>query len=250
MFHDSAGSTAVTVPSTAFTSARRVGVTRSGLSIVFVASGSSSNSAVWLPTTRFGNDRTSTASVSGSVCARLTAKSVTVPASSSCTAVADTTGTSPILDVSYDGPVGSTRSTVPRPCRDVSENGWNVVCRHAGPPGSDRIGAITLTSWARQAILTRSAWRSNEISRLPTTTASTTEYWSSMSRGRVPQSRLSSPGNLAWYHTFHSSNDRLTRFLCCPTPRTWSHVAITDSMNRSMFTPLARKLPRSSPCCS
>ena len=52
--------------------------------------------------------------------------------------------------------------------------GWKMVCRQAGPPGSVRIGAITLTSWARQAMPTRSACRSRVISRLPTTTASAT----------------------------------------------------------------------------
>jgi len=62
-------------------------------------------------------------------------------------------------------------------CWAVSENGWNVVCRQARPPlsaGSVMIGAITLTSWASDAACTRSVWRSSEISRLPTTTASAT----------------------------------------------------------------------------
>ena len=41
-----------------------------------------------------------------------------------------------------------------------------------GPPGSDLIAPIAFTSWARQAMRTRSACRSRLISRLPTTTAS------------------------------------------------------------------------------
>ena len=41
--------------------------------------------------------------------------------------------------------------------------------------GSVMIGAITFTSCARQAEVTRSACLSNEMSRLPTTTASSTE---------------------------------------------------------------------------
>ncbi len=32
-------------------------------------------------------------------------------------------------------------------------NGKKLVCRHAGPPSSVRIGGITLTSCARQPIL-------------------------------------------------------------------------------------------------
>jgi len=35
--------------------------------------------------------------------------------------------------------------------------GKKMVCRQAGPPSSVMIGAIALTSWARQAALTRSA---------------------------------------------------------------------------------------------
>jgi hypothetical protein len=58
----------------------------------------------------------------------------------------------------------------------VIANGKKIVCRQAGPPGSVMIGAITLTSWARHAAFTRSACFSKEISRLPTTTASVTEY--------------------------------------------------------------------------
>ena len=54
-------------------------------------------------------------------------------------------------------------------------NGKNVVWRQAGPPGSVMIGAMTLTSWASDADVTRSACLSSEISRLPTTTASITE---------------------------------------------------------------------------
>ena len=40
----------------------------------------------------------------------------------------------------------------PGQCRAAWANGWKIVCRQAGPPGSVRIGAITLTSWAWQAI--------------------------------------------------------------------------------------------------
>jgi hypothetical protein len=37
-------------------------------------------------------------------------------------------------------------SVSPRASRDVIANGWNVVWRHAGPPGSVMIGAMTFTS--------------------------------------------------------------------------------------------------------
>jgi hypothetical protein len=66
-------------------------------------------------------------------------------------------------------------TTSPRASRVVVAKGKKVVCRQAGPPGSVMIGAITLTSWARDAAVTRSACRSSEMSRLPTTTASSTE---------------------------------------------------------------------------
>ena len=56
--------------------------------------------------------------------------------------------------------------------RAVTENGWNVVWRQAGPPGSVMIGAMTLTSCARLAARTRSAFLSSVIIRSPNTTAS------------------------------------------------------------------------------
>ena len=63
----------------------------------------------------------------------------------------------------------------PTASRDVIANGKKVVWRHASPPGSVMIGAITLTSCASEADVTRSACLSSEMSRLPTTTASSTE---------------------------------------------------------------------------
>jgi len=93
--------------------------------------------------------------------------------SSAYVAAADTTSTSPYrrVDCCEDTTAGS--STSPRACRAVNANGSKIACRHAGPPGSVRIGAITLTSWAWHATDTRSAWLSSVISRSPTTTAST-----------------------------------------------------------------------------
>ena len=196
MLQDSAGSTVEACPSTTLRSSSRRGTTRSGASAVFTASGSPSEMATCSPDTSPGQARRSTSSVSSSFWSRLTANSVTAPDSSSRTAVTSRIGTSPWRDVSCVGPVASVRSTVPRPYLDVSANGWKMACRQAGPPGSDRIGAITLTSWARQPIFTRSACRSSEMSRLPTTTASVTEYRSSISRGASPHSSLSSPTNL------------------------------------------------------
>jgi hypothetical protein len=99
---------------------------------------------------------------------------VTSPLSASWVATASSTGTSPKRFVSCVGELSSTRSTSPLASREVIANGWKIVCRHAGPPASERIGAITLTSWAWQATVTRSECRSSEISRLPTTTASAT----------------------------------------------------------------------------
>src|SRR5258705_6171911 len=105
-------------------------------------------------------------------------------------------------------------------------NGWKVLCRHAGPPGSVRIGAITLTSWAWQATGTRSLWRSRQISRPPTTTASATVYSSSMSRGAMLHSV---GGGADWkrdrYHTFHSSKERVIFFLLRNRAPTLSAVA-------------------------
>ena len=95
---------------------------------------------------------------------------------------------------------------------------------------------MTLTSCAWLAILTRSPWRSSELSRVPTTTASVTLYLSSMTRGCSRQPALatlcgwSSVSRPRWYQTFHSSKDRLMCFLCLPLARTASAVAMTDSM--------------------
>ena len=60
----------------------------------------------------------------------------------------------------------------PRAAADAAANGWKIVWRQAAPPGSVMIGAIAFTSWARQAIFTRSAFRSSVMSNVPTTTAS------------------------------------------------------------------------------
>ncbi len=57
----------------------------------------------------------------------------------------------------------------------MTENGKNVVWRHAPPPVSVMIGAITFTSCARLADVTRSLCLSSVIMRLPSTTASATE---------------------------------------------------------------------------
>ncbi|MDI2022051.1 hypothetical protein PJL18_02580 [Paenarthrobacter nicotinovorans] len=118
----------------------------------------------------------------------------------------------------------------------IRANGWKMVCFQAGPFSSERIGAITLTSCAWLAIFTRSPWRSSELSRVPTTTASVTLYWSSMTRGCSRHGALtmllswSSVSRPRWYQTFHSSKDRLMCFLCLPLALTASAVAITDSM--------------------
>ena len=90
--------------------------------------------------------------------------------------------------VSYVGQSSFSSRVTPRARREVTANGKKVVWRHAGPPGSVMIGAMTFTSWARLAAVTRSAWRMSEISRLPNTTASTTEYESSSRRGATGHS--------------------------------------------------------------
>ena len=71
---------------------------------------------------------------------RLTAKTVTAPDSGSCIAVACSRGTVPYCAVSCEGESTRTSSTRPRPYRAAWANGWNVVWRQAGPPGSVRIG--------------------------------------------------------------------------------------------------------------
>ncbi len=89
-------------------------------------------------------------------------------------------------------------------------NGKKIVCRQAGPSGSVMIGAITLTSCARHTAFTRSACFSKQMRRLPTTTASVTEYWSSSSRGAYGHvfTSVIFPLSLkrSEYQTFHSSN--------------------------------------------
>ena len=121
-------------------------------------------------------------------------------------------------------------------------NGWKVGCRQAGPPGSVMIGAITFASCARHATATRSLCRSSEISRLPTTTASVTLYSSSIRRGATSHwscgpsvRRDRSP-----YQTFHSSKEMPIFLLLLSSAPTWSAVATTASMKRSMFTAEAR----------
>jgi hypothetical protein len=95
----------------------------------------------------------------------------------------------------------------------VCSNGWKIVWRQAGPPGSDLIGAMTLTNCARLAAVTRSACLSSEMRR-PPTTASVTEYSCSIRRGASGQS---APVPLDWnslaYQTFHSSKDSASRFV-------------------------------------
>ena len=104
---------------------------------------------------------------------RLTAKTVTVP-SSARTAVACSRSASPYFFVSYVGESTRTSRTWPRPYCEAWAKGKKVVCRQAGPPGSVMIGAMTLTSWARQATVTRSACRSRAMRSEPKTTASVT----------------------------------------------------------------------------
>ena len=81
----------------------------------------------------------------------------------------------PYSFVSYVGASSFSSSASPCASREVIEKGKKVVWRQAMPPGSVMIGAITFTSWARLADVTRSACFSSEISRLPKTTASATE---------------------------------------------------------------------------
>ena len=50
-----------------------------------------------------------------------------------------------------------------------------MVCRQAGPPVSVMIGAIALTSCARQATFTRSAWLSSAMQAPPNASASPIE---------------------------------------------------------------------------
>ena len=52
------------------------------------------------------------------------------------------------------------------------------VCRQT-PVSEVIMGAMTFTSWAKQAIFTRSAWRSRVISKLPTSSRSRKSYTSS-----------------------------------------------------------------------
>ena len=119
-----------------------------------------------------------------------------------------------------------------------------MVCRHAGPSGSVRMGAMTLTSWARQAAVTRSLCRSSAISRLPTTTASVTVYSSSITRGATAHS---SATGAAWkrdrYQTFHSSNESMMRFRLRRRAPTLSAVDTTLWTTWSRSTDEARKLP-------
>ena len=121
-------------------------------------------------------------------------------------------------------------------------NGKKLVCRHAGPPSSVRIGGITLTSCARQPIFTRSAWRSSVISRQPTTSASAS-VWSSSARCGA---RLNGPvmsvwcGLACWCQTFHSSTLIPIFLRLRLRPATASAVATTVSIMRSRSSEQAR----------
>ncbi len=127
--------------------------------------------------------------------------------------------------------------------RRPGANGWKIVCRQAGPPGSVRIGAITLTSWAWQAMPTRSAWLSRVIRRLPTTAASVTSYSSSISHGSRatpacpprPQARLAPDVPLVDRDGGAGASGRAVRPRGRPSRR-------LESMARSRSTALARKL--------
>ena len=90
---------------------------------------------------------------------RFTRNTEVSPLSASQVATASTTGTSPYRPVEYVGQSSFSSSVTPRARREVTANGKNVVWRHAGPPGSVMIGAMTFTSCARLAAVTRSAWR-------------------------------------------------------------------------------------------
>ena len=106
------------------------------------------------------------------------------------------------------------------------------------------IGAMTFTNWARQATFTRSAWRRKVISMLPTKRASSKLYTSSRMGSAWPHlfARVtSSVCWLEWYHTFHSSKERLTAFLACFLPFTLSQMHTTVWMNSSKSMLRARK---------
>ena len=81
------------------------------------------------------------------------------------------------------GPSRSRRRTTPRAVVAAIANTCALVCRHAGPPSTVRMSGMTLTSWATQAIRTRSACRSRLMRRLPTTSASVTSWVSSAMAG-------------------------------------------------------------------
>src|SRR3954454_12691380 len=171
--HEAGGNVAVQTPSTISVPSTARGLTRSGWSAVFTADRSSSYRARCSATRSPPATGISRSIVSASL--RLTTKTASSPVPSSYVAVLHNAGTRPKAAVSISGPsLTAVRNTVGPAYRAVNANGWKIVCRHARPPGSVRIGPITFTSCARQAIFTRSACRSNVISKLPTTTASST----------------------------------------------------------------------------
>ena len=114
--------------------------------------------------------------------------------------------------------------------------------RQAGPPSSVRMSGSTLTSWAWQAIRTRSAWRSRVISRQPTTSASATVCSSSVIAGACSKgrSRRSKPGLSVMCHTFHSSTLSPIRLRLRLRPATASAVAATVEIVRSRSREQAR----------
>ena len=109
-----------------------------------------------------------------------------------------------------------------------------MVCRQLRPPVSVMIGAMTLTSWARQAILTRSLWRIRLIIRQPTISASSKVYTSSRRPGASTQWGIFASASLEWNQTFHSSKESMIFFLERFLARTNSQVAVTASMKASM----------------
>jgi hypothetical protein len=55
-------------------------------------------------------------------------------------------------------------------------------------------------------------------------------------------SRPSSPGKCCWYQTFHSSNDKVISLSLRFSAFTWSAVATTSEIIRSISSDAARKL--------
>ena len=121
--------------------------------------------------------------------------------------------------------------------------GWKIVWRHAGPPVSVMIGAMTLTSWARQAAVTRSAWfeQRDAAAAEGQRILDVVDLLEDRRRHRPAFLTRAARLRRVRYHTFHSSKLSMMRLDERRRAATASAIATTSSMKLSIRSQLARK---------